>query len=139
MINAAVTGGDETTVTFHADHCDAGRINSPLSDSKQIRVAAVRLRDFLSEPCDLLKIDIEGAEVDVLNDCAGFLGNVAKVFVEFHSFVGQPQRLESVVQVLAGAGFRLFIKAGMAPVRPFLAQPDFLGMDSQLDIWGVRG
>lgn len=138
LVQAAVTGGPERFVGFCADHCDAGRIAvDPIGDAS-IRVKAVRLRDYLSEPCDLLKLDIEGAEVDVLNDCESCLGRVRRIFVEFHSFVRQPQRLDEAIGVLSRAGFRLFIQSGLCPQQPFVSVEEFLGMDSTLEIWGVR-
>jgi len=33
----------------------------------------------------MLKIDIEGAEYDVLKDCEDSLENVKNIFVEYHS------------------------------------------------------
>lgn len=138
LVQAAVTGTAETVLSFYADHCDAGRTTTSLAGGATMQVAAVRLRDYLKSPCDLLKIDIEGAEVEVLNDCGECLSQVARIFVEFHSFVGQEQRLDQVLGVLARAGFRLFLQAGKSPPRPFLGATEFLGMDSQLDIWGVR-
>ena len=138
LIQAAVTGGPECIVEFSPDHCDAGRITVEPVGEASIPVRAVRLRDYLSEPCDLLKLDIEGAEVDVLNDCDNCLGQVRRIFVEFHSFVQQPQRLSETIGVLSRAGFRLFIQSGLCPKQPFVSVQQFLGMDCQLEIWGVR-
>jgi FkbM family methyltransferase len=135
---AAVTDCTDPFVSFCPDHCDAGRIIESFQSEASIQVKAVRLRDYLSERCDLLKLDIEGAEVDVLNDCANCLGMVQRIFVEFHSFIRHPQRLDEMIGVLSRAGFRLFIHTGQAPRRPFLATEEFLGMDCQLDVWGVR-
>jgi FkbM family methyltransferase len=138
LVKAAVTGTAETTVSFYADHCDAGSTTMNLAGGATMQVAAVRLREYLKLPCDLLKIDIEGAEVEVLNDSEECLSQVSRIFVEFHSFASRPQRLDQVIAVLARAGFRLFVQAGKSPPKPFLSAEAFLGMDSQLDIWGVR-
>lgn len=138
LVQAAVIGGEAPSVAFHADHCDAGRTTRHLAGGTTTQVRAVRLRDYLSEPCDLLKLDIEGAEVDVLNDCVERLKSVANIFVEFHSFLGHPQRLDELFAVLAEADFRLFVKGGRVLRKPFVDRDEFLGMDGQLDIWGVR-
>ncbi len=54
-------------------------------------VRTVRLADYLiGDRIDLLKIDIEGAEVPVLEDCAARLDWVDRVFVEYHSFTDLP-------------------------------------------------
>jgi FkbM family methyltransferase len=138
LVPAAVMGSDVATVTFYADHCDAGRTDVGMDGSEPMQVEAVRLRDRLDSTCDLLKLDIEGAEIDVLTDCADRLGNVANIFVEFHSFQGRPQRLDELIGVLTRAGFRLFLQASRMSKRPFIEREVFLGMDCQLDIWGVR-
>ncbi len=52
-------------------------------------VGAVRLRDLLTEPVDLLKMDIEGAAVDVLMDCADRLLLIKRLVVEYQFFEGQ--------------------------------------------------
>jgi hypothetical protein len=57
----------------------------------------VRLKEYLDRAgrVDLLKMDIEGAEADVLEDCRGSLGGVQHLFVEYHAYTGQPQRLDA--------------------------------------------
>ena len=44
-----------------------------------------RLRDYLTQRVDLLRLDIQGAEVDVLLDCADLLGHVQYLAVDYHS------------------------------------------------------
>ena len=61
--------------------------------------------------CDVLKLDIEGAEFDVLTDLAqsGSLGRCGQLLVEFHDGITGHDRAETerVVQAVRGAGFRL--------------------------------
>lgn len=63
------------------------------------------------EDCDVLKLDIEGAEYAVLTDLAerGRLGRCRQLLVEFHHGVTEhgPAQTERVVQRVLGAGFRL--------------------------------
>jgi len=72
-------------------------------------VPCVRLRSFLSQKCDFLKMDIKGSEIAVLRDSADALKNVAQIFVEYHSFVGKEQSLGETISLLEKAGFRLHI------------------------------
>ena len=39
---------------------------------------------FGDTPCDLLKVDIEGSEMDFLRNETGFLGRVRTIFIEWH-------------------------------------------------------
>lgn len=138
LIAAAVTHDSLSEKTFFSDHCDAGRLDVDLAGADSMPVKCVRLRDYLQEGCDLLKLDIEGAEVDVLHDCKDLLPRVANIFVEYHSFAGRKQRLGQVLQILEEAGFRVHVHAGKTSPRPFICIDEFLGMDMQLDVWGVR-
>ena len=49
-----------------ASRIETGAIN----EGNKKTVPCVRLRDLLNEEIDFLKIDIEGAEYEVLKDCA---------------------------------------------------------------------
>lgn len=87
--------------------------------AESVTVKSIRLWDYLDEPVDFLKLDIEGAEVDVLADCADRLENVERMFVEFHSFAGKPQRFTNLLQVIEDAGFRIHVHSSMEEPQPF--------------------
>jgi FkbM family methyltransferase len=113
-------------------------VSSGANDGNVVVVKTHRLRDLLREHVDLLKIDIEGAEVEVLLDCADLLCNVDRIFVEHHSFVEQPQRLADFFKVLEAAGFRLHVKSGLGSRSPFLGQSVFNGKDMYLNVFAFR-
>lgn len=129
-----------TTLTFAQEGADGGRIGDlEPGDKGTVSIETVRLRDFLDRPVDFLKIDIEGAEGEVLGDCRDRLGNVRRLFVEFHSFQGRPQGLESILSWLAEAGFRYYLQTtGTLSRRPFLAREISAGMDMQLNVYAYR-
>ena len=68
-------------------------------------VPTVRLRDYLGDTVDLLKIDIEGAELPVLEDCASLLHNVRAMAIEVHEFDVAHRQTSVVLELLARAGF----------------------------------
>lgn len=138
LIEAAVWR-QEGQLPLQQEGADASSLLSRPGLGGQVLVRTVRLRDWLREPVDLLKLDVEGAEVDVLLDCADALADVQRVFVEYHSFVDRPQRLEQLVTVLATAGFRLQVQSELAAERPFLERPRDLGMDLRLNLFAFRG
>lgn len=110
----------------------------PQADGRNTAVTTVRLRDRLTEPVELLKLDIEGAEVDVLLDCADRLHLVDKVFVEYHSFVGAPQRLRSFFGVLEEAGYRIHALPELPAKRPFMHRPVVNNKDFRLNVFCFR-
>lgn len=129
---------DNEGVEFAADGADGGSILGN-STAKRVRVASVRLKDLIQrEAIDFLKIDIEGAEVPVILDCDGSLGNVDKMFLEYHSFTAEPQRLHDVLAVLQKNGFRYFIQSADLKKEPFLHLDHTRGMDLQLNIYCYR-
>lgn len=138
LINKAVWIND-TGVDFSSAEADAGSI---YSTGQRQRVPSVRLREYLlREPrIDMLKMDIEGAEADVLADCRDVLNNVRNMFIEYHSYVGHPQALGGILQMLETAGFRYYVDTNQHRVRPFLNRR-YNGndvMDLQLNVFAYR-
>ena len=125
----------EGTMRFAAEGSDAGR----LGDEGGLEVPTVRLRDWLDRDVDLLKMDIEGAEVEVLLDCADRLDRVGSLVCEYHSFAGRPQRLGEMIGALEGAGHRVIVTGDMAPDHPLVDAPaDASGMDMRLNVFARR-
>jgi FkbM family methyltransferase len=126
-----------TVLGFEQEGSDAGRLGEQDTEGCT-SVETIRLRDYLVESVDLLKIDIEGAETEVLIDCVGYLNNVRLIFVEYHSFANKPQTLDVVLGILREAGFRVQVQPINGAKRPFTNVEEYLGMDLQLNIFGFR-
>lgn len=123
-----------TELSFAPDGADGGK----LEPGGAVRVQAESILDLLEgKTIDFLKLDIEGAENTVLPACAGKLGAVRNVFVEYHSSTQEPQRLDAIVSTLTLAGFRLSIATVKRAARPYAA-PEGGGFDLQLNIFGAR-
>lgn len=124
------------SLRFSSDHTDAGRVSGHGNEL----VPGIRVRDFLVEqPIDLLKLDIEGAETIVLQDCADMLHRVKRIFVEYHSIHGQLQTLSTVLQLLESTGFRYYIdRTGVHSSRPLVERHVESGFDLQLNVYAIR-
>lgn len=127
----------ETTLNFSPEGAWSGRIAQP-GDQTKYTVETARLARYLTRPVDFLKLDIEGAETEVLQDCSELLGNVEHIFVEYHSFVNQPQVLDQLLHALAKSGFRVDIHPCGFSLTPFVSQRNSSGMDLQLNLFGYR-
>ena len=99
---------------------------------------ARRLRDLLDREVDMLKLDIEGAETEVLRDCAAELHCVKNLFVEYHSYLNQPQTIDEILGILKASGFRVYLESDQQLRQPFLWRPIKLGMDLRLNIFAYR-
>ena len=92
-------------------------------------VACVRLRDYLTAPVDFLKMNIEGAELEVLADTEDRLRQVREMVIEYHHLPGLPRSLHEILQILHRQGFDYLINdfdsetnGGVRP--PFVLTPE---------------
>lgn len=138
LIQAAVWT-EQCTMPFWQEGGAAGRLaTGPGTNDRTVEVQTVALADHLTDHVDLLKLDIEGAEVDVVASCASRLHLVERLFVEWHSFADAPQRLHELLAVLAEAGFRVQLHPEVTVTRPFVDRRAYLGMDHQVNVFAFR-
>ena len=129
----------QTVLNFFSEGADGGRIVINGDSRDIISIETVRLKEYLGKRVDFLKIDIEGAEAEVLEDCQDALGNVKNIFVEYHSFVGHDQTLDKILRILSKAGFKYCIHhLGSYASKPFWQVDAVSGMDLQLNIYAYR-
>lgn len=108
LMNAAVWKED-TILNFTSEGSVGGKIEN-INIPGAIQITAVRLRKYLNQKIDFLKIDIEGAEYEVLKDCREVLGNVENLFIEYHCLQNEHQKLHEILQWITEAGFKYYIK-----------------------------
>ena len=71
-----------------------------------VQVPAVTLSSLLTEPVDLLKLDIEGLETAVLAEAAAQLPLVRRVILEFHGTRRNPENaISRLIAILREASF----------------------------------
>lgn len=128
----------ETHLAFQREGALSGRLSQGAGGAATVDVPTCRLADYLQEPVDLLKLDIEGAETAVLLDSAPHLRQVRNIIVEHHSFLDQPQTLHTALALLADAGFRVYIEPAAQSKRPLVERKIVRGMDVQLNLFGFR-
>ncbi|MBI2891406.1 MAG: FkbM family methyltransferase [Nitrospirae bacterium] len=108
---------------FRADGADGGHL-APADGG--LSVPTVDLADYVTDTVHVLKLDIEGAEMDVLDhlDRKNLLGRVHVILCEFHiRSASDNVRLGSLLVRLSAEGFRFSL--GWARPAPYLAaEPD---------------
>ena len=136
LVNKAVWN-ENGSIKFLASGGVGGRISDD-ENAQTIEMPTARLSDLLDEKIDFLKIDIEGAEYDVIKDCASKLGNVENLFIEYHSLEKNEQKLDEILKIMKDAGFKYYIKeAWNNQPMPFVNARTNL-FDLQLNIFGYR-
>lgn len=110
--NCALSGEDGEITFYHSAERSGSLLmstaNERLVEGRPIKVAAKRLSPFITEPVDLLKMDIEGAEHSVLLDLAstGKLHMIRQMLLEYHHhIVENADQLSSVLRLLEDHGF----------------------------------
>jgi len=97
---------------FLVEGADGSRLCTSLPSTSGYMVKTVRLADYLAaEPVDFVKMDIEGAESDVILDCARQLHHVRSMIIEFHLMNNRSEKLVTTLGVLAKAGFSVAINS----------------------------
>lgn len=136
-LNNAALWVENAEVDFYSEGGFSGRISVDGQGERE-RVRCVRLRDLLETKVDFLKLDIEGAEVEVIADCSDRLHNVKHIFIEYHSQVGRKQQLDVILKALTDAGFRYQIKDVYSAKAPYLKIGQLATMDLQLEIFASK-
>ncbi len=128
---------DDHCISFGVEGADAGSI---YFEGEKIHIPSVRLRDILEKESyiDFLKMDIEGAETEVLRDCKDVLHKADHLFIEYHTFNGMAQELDEVLKIFTDNGFRYFIQTVNYRKHPYLFKTGKGSMDLQLNIYGYK-
>ncbi len=128
LVQAAVSAR-EGKLTFYADGKYASALaahmpGGPPAGWQTLDVPCVRLRDYLTEPVDFIKLNIEGAEWEALSDSAEQLRQVREIVLEYHHLPGLPRTLHSILTLLHEQGFEYLVNDLDPQTNPH-AQPPF--------------
>lgn len=115
----------EMSLYTPANNSILGSLRQDTSSFKEI-VQAITFSDIITkhalERVDFLKIDVEGAEFDILfanpNET---LGITQKIVIEFHEFEGDKRSHQDLVDLLEAQGFRIIVEKAKFP------QPQWFG------------
>jgi len=135
LVKAALSA-EEGLVDFFSD----GKYGSGLAEQLatagepgwlRSSVTSVRLRNYLTEPVDFLKMNIEGAEYDVLKDSEELLNRVKEMVIEYHHLPGLPRTLHKILDILDRHGFEYLINDFDLETNGSIAPPFKLTPDSR--------
>lgn len=133
----------EGKIKFTSDGADGGKIlhfNNAFPDREtDSEIETTSLRAYLDRKVDFLKIDIEGAESVVMEDCQNLLQDVQHIFIEYHSTVNELQQLDSILNILTRNNFRYYIEStGIKNELPFIRRDISSNFDNFLNIYAYK-
>lgn len=139
-IHQAAIWTNDHGVSFLQEGGHSGKVLEGGSHDKEISVPSFQLKNILNsfESIDMLKIDIEGAEFDVLFDCGEYLSKCKNVFVEYHSDINKKQKLHNILELMCDLGYRYHVHESFKRKHPFVDRQTIAGMDLQLNLFFLK-
>lgn len=129
---------EESTMLFYKENSAGGRLANQKSENT-IEVQTFHLKKIINQEVDFLKIDIEGAEFDILKDIEDNLNYVKNIFIEYHSKINSQQNLGEIINILKRKNFRYYVEDGYSnPINPFISRIDVDGFDNLLNIYAYK-
>jgi FkbM family methyltransferase len=118
---------EATEIPFYANSNAPGNLlmstNGNRTTGTPALVSARRLSTYIDQDVDLLKLDVEGAELRVLRELAssGKISRIRQMIVEYHHKIpDEPSSMSHLLRILEDNGFEYQITASGFP----LAQPE---------------
>ena len=105
-VKTAAVWTHEEGVTFAQSSDDAGHV---VEAATGIKVPSIRLRTLLDRRIDLLKLDVEGAEFPVVEDCGERLAQADHIIAEVHTLGPEQAAVGKMLARLESLGFRYVI------------------------------
>jgi FkbM family methyltransferase len=122
LYNAAVSGTSGEVTFFSDSHTPGslmmGVVKASVADQAQC-LPCVKASDYIDEAVDLLKMDVEGAEMDVMRELAqsGKLEYVKAMVMEYHHHIRSEDSLSEMLRLLEENSFGYDLRAPL-PAAP---------------------
>jgi FkbM family methyltransferase len=141
LINKAVWK-ENCLLKFENEGSDSSRIigiEGIENVKSHYEVEAVKLSDYIESQVELLKIDIEGAEVEVLKEIEHKLQFINRIFIEYHSPNEEGQRLQDILAILSRNGFNYYIDSSFKVNNsPYIEKKQYMGFKFFLNIFAQK-
>ncbi|MEM7501127.1 MAG: FkbM family methyltransferase [Pseudomonadota bacterium] len=122
-VNKKAVSKDGGEISFFVEGSGDGSLTSSLAEttnSRRVTIDSVKLSDFIDREVDILKMDIEGAETEVIQELsdAGKLRNIKQMSIEYHHHCySAGDEMSKILQTLEQNDFGYQLEAHLR--RPF--------------------
>ncbi len=113
-------------ITWFSEGIDGSKIvTEAVAEGNLVQVATIDLAEYITSEIDLIKLDIEGAEYQVIQHLVkqGKLHLVHNMIIECHTLPSDIRQLGAMLELLASAGFQLGVNS-MGKWRDLVRQPE---------------
>jgi len=94
---------------FFCEGADGSKLIHHTNSHSTIEVSTIDLKDYISQPIDLIKMDIEGAEFDVIPHLSNKLHCIQNILIECHINSFEIEKFSMLLNELGKAGFQVSI------------------------------
>jgi FkbM family methyltransferase len=103
-------------IQFESAATEASKISENATNT--VSVPCIDFKKMLEQfsQIDFLKMDIEGAEFEVLKHCSNSLHHVKNIFLEYHGYTSKPEELSTLLSILSAQGFTYYIRNAADPI-----------------------
>jgi FkbM family methyltransferase len=123
------------SISFAANESEASHITET-ADGNQVSARDLKALLALEQEVDFLKMDIEGAEGEVIPHIRAQLPKIRHLFLEYHGKVEETEKLNRLLQLLQEAGFQVYIRNAADNLRhPFVEKRTHTIYDVQLNLF----
>jgi FkbM family methyltransferase len=124
---------------FYQHDVDGGSLKSGAQATK-VTVEAIDLLERLQAEAsiDFLKMDIEGAEAQLIPHIEPVMAKIQNLFIEYHSYPNEPQQMANILEILEKHGFRYYLMTQNRRMQPMVNQARTKAMDYQTNIYAYR-
>ncbi len=137
QLHQVALGKQDGRITFYQEGGDSGSIVDS-SNGAPLEVPVRKLSPFLPDHIDFMKLDIEGAELDVIQECSSILDRVERLFIEIHCYNNDRQENLEVLRLLGDAGFRCFPSTVYSLFDRYNIASGPNGLDLAINVFAVR-
>ena len=126
-------------VSFAPDGLDGGHVDVAANAPGHVTVPALDLKKWLvGKQFDLIKMDIEGAEREIIPACIDELATTPNLIIEYHSRCSDPQNLSQLLGLLESRRYRYHLESMQSVESPLSYNWQQSAYDNQINVYAWR-